>query len=94
MSQNPTGFRPVKNNCSKYKTLKTIEITEEEYNQLKQLCKPPSYIIFDNKTVGALIKNKAGFFIKIFMSYAEVVRKEVNKDTHEATIRIRYFDGL
>ena len=28
------------------------------------------------------------------MSYAEVVRKEVNKDSHEATIRIRYFDGL
>lgn len=30
MSQNSTGFRPVKNNCSKYKTLNTIEITEEQ----------------------------------------------------------------
>lgn len=94
MIKNSNNFKPVKINCSKYESLKTIEITEEEYNQLKQLCKPPSYIIFDNKTVGVLIKNKAGFFIKIFMSYAEVVRKEVNKDTHEATIRIRYFDGL
>lgn len=94
MSQNSTGFRPVKINCSKYKTLNTIEITKEEYKQLKQLCNPPPFVIFDDKTVGVLIKNNSGFFIKIFMSYAEVVRKEVNKDTHEATIRIRYFDGL
>lgn len=94
MSQNSTGFRPVKNNHSKYKSLNTIQIQKEELENLKPLFKPKPYVVFNEKTVGVILQDKAGLFIKIFMSYAEVVRKEVNKDTHEATIRIRYFDGL
>ena len=94
MINNYTDFKPVKNDSSKFKHLNTIEITEEQYKQFYQLCNPPPYIIFDDKTVGVIIKNKAGFFIKVFMSYTKVVRKEVNTDTHEATIRIQYFDGL
>ena len=94
MINNSTDFKPVKNDSSKFKHLNTIEITEEQYKQFYQLCNPPPYIIFDDKTVGVIIKNKAGFFIKVFMSYTKVVRKEVNTDTHEATIRIQYFDGL
>ena len=35
MTKNSNNFKPVKINCSKYEALKTIEITEEEYERVK-----------------------------------------------------------
>lgn len=81
------------------KELCELKLTESEFKQLKARAKPPPYFVnVKTMLIGKLIESKSkasdGYFIHYFSTYFEVSSKEIDLDSGDVRISIRYFNGL
>ena len=95
MNQEQKIFKPESVDCKTYRQLKTYTLSKETYEKLKTLSISPPYIIIrETNKIGKLIKDGENHSLKVFMTYAEVVKRIINADDGTATVKIRYFNGV
>ncbi len=88
-------YKPKILNLQNYNKLTNYQLNEDEFKMLEGLSNPPPYVKnLEARVVGVLKKDKDDFLIQVFMTFAEVTQRIVDKDTGVTTVKIKYFNGI